>query len=423
MSEMSIFFIQALLVIGLPYLIWRIPGVSRIVPLVVLQILLGLALGPSVFGKYSPDLWSSLFSANSLQKLMGPSWLAIVLFTFLTGLHWRPSKLEPLGKRLVGMSLLSFIVPGFLGFLTGLFIVRQFPEVMGSNANPWHFAMAFGLSISVTALPVLGAILREMDLMEHRLGRISLGMAALNDAILWCFLSIFLAELIYEGETFQNTLIVPIKIAVYLLVMIKGIKPLLKWIFSHCGAEGDCGLVVVFISVFSSSFATEQIGLHAAMGGFLAGIIIPNSFKKNLIERLEPLTVVLLLPFFFATTGMETSFDVTSNVIASITLIAVIVSMVGKFIGTSLPARYLGKSWPDSIAIGVLMQTKGMMEVLVLTIFRDANIISTTCFSAMMFMSIITTSLTMPMLRIVMPWTTKDKHQPPLAAIPENKTG
>lgn len=408
MSTIAIFFTQAILVIGLPYLVWRIPGVRRVAPLVVLQILLGLALGPSVFGKYSPELWSYLFSDASMQKLMGPSWLAMVLFTFLTGLHWRPSKLEPIGKRLLGMSLMSFLAPGFLGLVAGIFMARQFPEAMGSSADPWHFAAAIGLGISVTALPVLGAILREMDLMEHQLGRTTLGMAALNDAILWCLLSLLLGEMVYQGGSLLASLMIPVRIAIYLLVMVLLIKPLLKWVLARCGIEGDGGLVAVFILVFGSALTTEQIGLHAAVGGFVAGVVIPRPLKRDLIERLEPITVVLLLPFFFATTGMKTSFDVTSNVIVAITLITTVVGMVGKFIGTSLPARSLGKSWPDSIAIGILMQTKGMMEILVLTIFRDAHVISTACFSAMMFMAIITTALTMPMLRIVMPWTSKE---------------
>ncbi|HIJ82830.1 MAG: cation:proton antiporter [Magnetococcales bacterium] len=413
MSAIAIFFTQALLVVGLPYLVWRIPGIRRIVPLVVLQILLGLALGPSILGKYSPDLWSQLFSDASMQKLMGPSWLAIVLFTFLTGLHWQPDEFKFLGKRMLVMSLLSFLVPGFMGLLTGYFMAMLYPDAVGSHANNWHFAIAIGLSISVTALPVLGAILREMNLMGDRLGRMTLGMAALNDVILWCFLSIFLAGLVQEGGTFQSTLMIPVKIAVYLLVMVLVIKPLLQWVMGHCGLVGDGGLVAVFIAVFGSALATEEIGLHAALGGFMTGIILPRCYKQALIERLEPITVVLLLPFFFAMTGMKTSFDATSNTIISITVIAIIISMIGKFIGTSLPARKMGESWPDSIAIGILMQTKGMMEVLLLTIFRDANIISTTCFSAMMFMAIVTTSLTMPMLRIVMPWTTKNPPPPP----------
>ncbi|MBF0146989.1 MAG: cation:proton antiporter [Magnetococcales bacterium] len=412
MSEIAIFFSQALLVVGLPYLVWRIPGMRRVVPLVVLQILLGLALGPSIFGKYSPELSAILFSEASMQRLMGPSWLAIVLFTFLTGLHWQTSELKPMGWRLAWMSVLSFLVPCILGVLTGMLLAYQFPETVGQRANVWQFAIAIGLSISVTALPVLGAILREMELMEHPLGRISLGMAALNDAILWFFLSILLAGLVNDGGMVQETLMIPVEIGLYLVVMLFVIKPLLRWILKQCDIVGDAGLVAVFISVFGSALATEQIGLHAALGGFMIGIIIPRPFKHFLIERLEPLTVVLLLPFFFAMTGMKTSFDITSNTIVSITLIAIVMSMVGKFIGTTLPARRLGENWPDSIAIGILMQTKGMMEVLLLTIFRDAHIISPTCFSAMMFMAIITTSLTMPMLRLVMPWISKAPAAP-----------
>ncbi|MBF0109510.1 MAG: cation:proton antiporter [Magnetococcales bacterium] len=404
MSEIAIFFSQAILVVGVPYLVWRIPGVRRVVPLVVVQILLGLALGPSILGRYFPDLWSMLFSEASLQRLMGSSWLAIVLFTFLTGLHWQTAELKPMGRRFAWMSVSSFLVPCLMGIVTGWLLVGMYPETLGSEAGPWQFAIAIGLSISVTALPVLGAILREVDLMEHPLGRVTLGMAAVNDAILWCFLSLFLAGLVGEAESIGSTLMIPLRIVLYLGVMLFVVKPIMRWVLGHCGIVGDGGLVAVFISVFGSALATEQIGLHAALGGFMIGIIIPRPFKHFLIERLEPLTVVLLLPFFFAMTGMKTSFDLTSHTILSITVITVVLGMAGKFLGTTLPALRMGESWPDSIAIGILMQTKGMMEVLLLTIFREANIISAACFSAMMFMAIISTSLTMPMLRLVMPW-------------------
>ncbi|MBF0414595.1 MAG: cation:proton antiporter [Magnetococcales bacterium] len=404
MSATDIFFTQALLVIGLPYFIWRIRWIRSLIPLVVLQILLGLGLGPSLFGKLAPDLWSLLFSDVAMQPSLGLSWMAIVLFTFLTGLHWQTSELKPLGKQLAWMSFLSFLAPAFLGILAGFFIAWQFPETMGHHANPWQFAIAIGLSISVTALPVLGAILREVGLMEHRLGRMSIGMAAVNDAILWCFLSIFLASQVPGGGTFHGTLMIPVRIVVYVFIMLFVIKPMLKWVLKYCGIAGDGGLVTVFVAIFGSALAAEEIGLHAALGGFLAGIIIPHQFKHGLIERMEPLTVVLLLPFFFAMTGMKTSFDATSDMFLIITLIAVIVSVAGKFIGILIPARITGESWSDSMTLGILMQTKGMMEVLILTIFRDANIISTTCFSAMMFMAIITTSLTMPLLRVVTFW-------------------
>lgn len=404
MSATAIFFTQALLVIGLPYFVWRMRWIRSLIPLVVLQILLGLSLGPSLFGKLAPDLWSLLFSDISMQRSLGLSWMAIVLFTFLTGLHWQTSELKPLGKQLAWMSLLSFLAPAFLGLLAGLFMAYQFPETMGSQVNQWQFAVAISLSTSVTALPVLGAILREVGLMEHRLGRMSIGMAAVNDAILWCFLSIFLASQVNGTGTLHATMMIPVRIVAYVFIMVFVIKPTLKWFLKYRGIAGDSGLVTVFITIFGSALAAEEIGLHAALGGFMAGIIIPHQFKHDLIERLEPLTVVLLLPFFFAMTGMKTSFDATSDMFLMIMLIAVVVSVAGKLIGILVPARIAGENWSDALTLGILMQTKGMMEVLILTIFRDANIISATCFSAMMFMAIITTSLTMPLLRLVTLW-------------------
>ncbi|MBF0135617.1 MAG: cation:proton antiporter [Magnetococcus sp. DMHC-1] len=403
MTASAVFFTQALLVIGLPYLVWRIPGVHGMVPLVVLQILLGVTLGPSVLGHVAPETWSVLFANNSIQSLTGPAWLAIVLFTFLTGLHLDPTELKSLGRRFAIVSLLSFLVPSIVGGFTGAFIAGRFPESVGPNATPLHFAIAIGLSSGVTALPVLGAILRETGLREHRLGRITLGMAATNDAILWAILAIFLAGATRGGDSgLTGSFWVPLAIVPYMLIMVFVVGPLLRRILVQDSILGDAGLITVCISVFGSALATEWIGLHVALGGFMMGVIIPRAYKQTLIDRLEPITVVVLLPFFFTLTGMRTSFDVTSDHLATITLIVTLVSMAGKFIGTTFPARWTGESWPASIKLGVLMQTKGMMEVLILSIFREAGIISDSCFSAMMFMAIITTFLTLPMLRGIM---------------------
>ncbi|MBF0152890.1 MAG: cation:proton antiporter [Magnetococcales bacterium] len=404
MTTSAVFFTQALLVIGLPYVVWRIPGVHGMVPLVVLQILLGMALGPSVLGKVAPDTWSILFANNSIQSLTGPAWLAIVLFTFLTGLHLDPEELKALGRRFAIVSLLSFLVPSIVGGLAGAFIAGHFPESVGPNATALHFAIAIGLSSGVTALPVLGAILRETGLRDHRLGRITLGMAATNDAILWAILALFLAGMTRGGSAgeFTGSFWVPLTVIPYVIIMVMVVGPFLRRILVQESILGDAGLITVCISVFGSALATEWIGLHVALGGFMTGVIVPRVYKQILIDRLEPLTVVVLLPFFFTLTGMRTSFDVTSDHLATITLIVTVVSIVGKFIGTTFPARWTGESWTESIKLGVLMQTKGMMEVLILSIFREAGVISDSCFSAMMFMAIITTFLTLPMLRGIM---------------------
>ncbi|MBF0424446.1 MAG: cation:proton antiporter [Magnetococcales bacterium] len=402
MTTSAVFFTQALLVIGVPYVAWRIPGVRGMVPLVVLQILFGITLGPSVLGKLAPDFWSLLFSDSSLQSLTGPAWLAIVLFTFLTGLHLDPAELRSLGQRFAIVSSLSFLIPSVVGALAGAFIARHFPESVGANATPLHFAIAIGLSSGVTALPVLGAILRETGLRELRLGRITLGVAAANDAILWAILAVFLAGISRSGEGGGGSFWLPLAVVPYLAFMVMVVGPFLRRILVQESTLGDAGLITVCISVFGSALATEWIGLHVALGGFMAGVVVPRDHKQTLIDRLEPLTVVVLLPFFFTLTGMRTSFDVTSDHLATITLIVTLVSATGKFAGTTFPARWTGEGWTESIKLGILMQTKGMMEVLILTIFRDTGVISDSCFSAMMFMAIITTLLTMPMLRGVM---------------------
>jgi Kef-type K+ transport system membrane component KefB len=159
-------------------------------------------------------------------------------------------------------------------------------------------------------------------------------------------------------------------------------------------------LVKVCAAIFGSALIAESIGLHATVGGFIAGIIVPRSFARSLISRLEPITVVVLLPFFFTLTGMTTYLDFNTGNMLEIFLLATLTSMVGKFGGTALAARWLGEGWPVAITLGILMQTKGMMEVVILTILQDAHVISGACFSALLLMALTTTALTTPMLRL-----------------------
>ncbi|MBF0460914.1 MAG: cation:proton antiporter [Magnetococcales bacterium] len=416
MTTVALFFMQSLLVVCLPYLVWRLLKLRNWIPLVVLQILFGIVLGPAVLGGVAPKLWPLLFTRESLTALSGLAWLAVVLFAFLTGLHLQPSTFKGLGRSFVVVSLSSIFTPTLLGTLAGWWIAYLHPEAVGPAATTGQFAAAIGVCIGVTALPVLGAILRESGLITHRVGRISLGIAAINDATLWVLLTFILVGLSPRGMTPLSGFWLSVVGLIYLFLMFVPVRVLLQHRIGGSEVLTESGLVMVCAAIFGSAFVAEWCGLHAVLGGFVAGAIMPRKVAQAIIAQLEPITVMVLLPFFFIRTGLTTHFDLFSGGLLEVFLIATVTSVLGKFWGTALPARWMGEGWPVACALGTLMQTKGMMEVVVLTVLLEVKVVSATCFSGMLFMAIATTILTAPALRMICRFTSlpcPDKTAPP----------
>ncbi|MEO5352834.1 MAG: cation:proton antiporter [Magnetococcus sp. XQGC-1] len=400
MTTITLFFVQSLLVVCLPYLTWRLLKLRNWIPLVVLQILFGIMLGPAVLGRISPQLWQTLFTPESLSALSGLVWLAGVLFAFLTGLHLQPAEFKGLGHSFIVVSLSSIFTPTLFGTLAGWGIAQLYPEAVGSAASTGQFAIAIGVCIGVTALPVLGAILRENGLINHRVGRISLGIAAINDATLWVLLAFLLVGLPHHAVPPLGGFWTSIVILCYLFVMFVPMRLMLRRRIGGSETLTESGLVMVCAAIFGSAVVAEMCGLHAIMGGFVAGLIVPRRVAQAVVTQLEPITVMILLPFFFTRTGLTTYFDLFSSGLLNIFLIATLTASLGKFLGTALPAHWMGEGWPVACALGTLMQTKGMMEVVVLTILLESKVVSATCFSGLLFMAIATTILTAPALRL-----------------------
>ncbi|MEO5365186.1 MAG: cation:proton antiporter [Magnetococcus sp. WYHC-3] len=401
MTPLAIFFVQTLFVVSLPYLVWGYGGLRRFFPLVVVQILAGIVVGPAILGQVAPDLWAQLFPSQSIDGLKGLAWLAVVLFSFLTGLHLQPEEMRTLGGRMVVVSLASFAVPALLGGLAGLWIADVFPGSMGGRADSFHFAMGVGICCGVTALPVLGAILRELGLLRERMGRFALGAAAINDAVLWILLLVLLFSLSHQGTDIASVWRMLVLVVLYFSGMWWVVRPLLVRLNGREGPMDEMGLVLVCTVAFLSALVTEMIGLHAALGAFTAGVILPRGPVRSVVRQLGPITVVVLVPFFFTINGMSLMFEFGSADFIVVAVLTTVVSMAGKIGGSALAARALGESWSDALSLGALMQTKGMMEVVVLTILLDAGVVSHSSFSAMLVMALFTTAMAAPMLHML----------------------
>ncbi|SFD32251.1 Kef-type K+ transport system, membrane component KefB [Cupriavidus sp. OV038] len=393
MNPTSIFFAQACLVVGTPLLLWRGLRMGGIVPLVVMQIVGGILLGPSLLGAFWPDSWQALFGATRLTALTGLQWLAAVLFAFLSGLHIGGGEARGLRKIAISAALGCVLVPFVLGVGAGLGLGHYRPGLLGEAATPWQFAIAVGVSMAVTALPVLGAILREMGLSDSTAGRLAVACAAVSDAAIWIVLSCILAS---TGQAAQAPLQLVLTGAAYVAAMFLIVRPLLAAGLPRLRGT-DARLAAVVVLIFGSACASELIGLHYILGGFLAGVVLPRGAAADIGRQLEPTTVVVLMPFFFLMTGLRTDLTTAGGDALVVFAVATVVAVVGKMAGTALPARMAGLGRRDAWTLGALAQTKGLMEVVVLAILLENRLISAAAFSGLLLMALATTVVAKPL--------------------------
>ena len=399
------FLVLALAVVVLPVAVLRFSGLKGLVPLVVVQILVGIALGPSVFGRLAPDLFQTFINPASLASLSGIASIAVLIFGLITGLHLGPDILRDNGRVFSAVAAARVMVPAALGCLAGFWILARHPGELPPGISPAEFAAAIGICIGTSALPVLGAILREMDLLGSRIGHLALGIAGINDVALWILLSVLLtarAGQMAGGPVGLATLLL---VPLYLVVMWRVARPLLGRMVGarmRDGMAGERALAVVGAVTIASALATEAMGLHYIIGAFVTGAIMPENLRKPILDRLQVLTVALLMPFFFALTGLRTLVDLGSPAFLEVFFIATAVAVVGVVGATAVAARLAGASWPFALGLGALLQTKGLMEVIVLTILLDAGIISANVFAALILMAVASTALAMPLARLML---------------------
>jgi Kef-type K+ transport system membrane component KefB len=401
MSDTGLFLGQTLTAVLLPYMVWHGLRLRAWVPLVVAQILCGILLGPSALGRVAPELWQAAFG-SSLPVLSGLAWLSVSLFAFLTGLHLDFEEIKQSRGRLALIGLSSIVVPGALGIFAGLWLAVIYPTIVGPMTGSWQFAAGIAIAVSVTALPVLGAILRETGLLGTRLGREALVCASASDGLLWVALTALLATLDNGTESLSSLLSLTLIGAGYVAFLLFILRPLLdRWLRVTGDADAEAVTIIIVGIVFGSAWVTELIGLHYILGAFIAGVIMPTTVRRLLTERLELATITILLPFFFMLTGLRTEIPSGSSVLVGAFIVTTLASVVGKFLGTSLPAYWSGQSPNRAIALGTLLQAKGLMEVIVLNILLEAGVLTPVGFTAMLGMALVTTGIVKPGIRLL----------------------
>lgn len=395
----TLFLFQAFVLVGLPYLLWKLRFVSSVMPLVVVQILLGITFGPSVLGKMYPEIFNTFFSAESLNMIRGLPIVGLTFFGFLTGMHFDLRDIRGKGVAFTVTSLSSILVPASICGIAGFWLLRLFPQLTGANATTTTFVLAMAIAGGVTALPVLGAILMEMGVIDRKIGKTALGYATVNDGLLWILVAVLLA-LAAGGENGTVSVVSTILATLlFIIVVAFVIAPLLRKLVKRnflTTTAHTSELVFIVCLLFIAAFCTDLIGVHYLLGSFIFGTVIPKEIAHPLQHKLEPFVLVVLLPFFFMMTGLKTEFDVGSLDVWMVFGIFTVLSSIGKFVGTAVPAALTGEPRKRALVLGCFMQCKGLMEVVVLNMMLQAGIISAVCFSGMILMAVATTAATKP---------------------------
>ena len=374
-------------------------------PQVVGEIAAGILLGPSVLGALYPQATSYLFSPKVLPFLDILAEVGLIFFMFLIGLELDTKLIRGRGHAAALVSHVSIIFPFLLGVGSALVLFSQLGSASGKFTP---FALFLGASMSVTAFPVLARILTERGLYKTRLGTVTLTCAAVDDVTAWCVLAVVVTVARASGVS-SALLTIGLSI-LFIAFMIFVVRPLMGRLADHHEEQGQLSglaLAVVFGGVLLSAIATDRIGIHAIFGAFLFGAVMPqrSEFIRELVGKLEDFVAVFLLPLFFAYTGLRTQIgliagDPTLWLFCGLILF---VAVVGKWGGSTAAAKAVGLHWRESLAVGILMNTRGLTELIILNIGLDLGVIPPTLFAMLVIMAVVTTFMTTPLLSLVYP--------------------
>ncbi|CAA7193782.1 Na(+)/H(+)-K(+) antiporter GerN [Chryseobacterium potabilaquae] len=371
-------------------------------PSVIGEMIAGIILGPSLLGIYFPEFSAFLFPKESLGNLQFLSQIGLILFMYIVGMELDLSVLRKKAHDAVVISHASIIIPFALGIGLSYFIYQEFAP---DGIQFTSFALFIAISMSITAFPVLARIVQERNLQKTKLGTIVITCAAADDITAWCILAAVIA--IVKAGSFASSIYVILMAIAYVFLMIKIIRPFLKRIADLQAGKSTINkpmVAIFFLTLILSAYATEVIGIHALFGAFMAGAIMPENtkFRTLFIDKVEDVALVLLLPLFFVFTGLRTQIGLLNDGHLWITAgFIILTAVIGKFAGSALTAKFLGINWKDSLTIGALMNTRGLMELIVLNIGYDLGVLSPEIFAMLVIMALFTTFMTGPTLDFI----------------------
>jgi len=427
-----ILLIQACIIVAFPYFLWRTLQLGRWFPLGVVQIFSGVLLGPSIFGAldaaflnpvppaFDPtkavnacsnpqarELFNAIFGStcykgavvNRAAGIAAVATIAVCLFGFLAGADADKELIRKSGKSVMSIGIIGMVIGWGLAIIAGYFIYHAFPVARGARASEFNFSIAYGLVIAVSALPVLALILRGLDITRRRMGAVALASASVADTMMWLGLGLVVA-LALGGDLLTALTKAFLGGALSIGFILYVASPILNRMMDK---EAPESAVITFtaLSIFVASAITGITELHPVLGAFIAGFFLPDRVREMAAHRLDQTTVFVLMPFFFLNTGLNTVFNFFDPNVWLLFLVSSFLCVFGKMVGHGIAARMTGESWPFAMSIGLLLQTKGLMGLIVIVVFLEKEVVSPLMFSAAVFMCMFSTGLTTPAMRLM----------------------
>jgi Kef-type K+ transport system membrane component KefB len=405
-----------LLAVAIVMLIARLFGAAAVrisQPRVMGEVVAGIALGPTIFGWLAPGLQASLFPADILPAFGIAANLGLVFYMFLVGLELDPKQLKGRISQAAAISNTSVALPLMLGIAVALPLYG----LVGPDKKFVAFALFMGVAMSITAFPVLARILVERRMLKRPVGALTLACAAIDDVTAW-FLIALATAVATQGGTSDviKTILYALAFTAFMVIVVRRLLARASTAFDEAGRVPGGWIVAIFAGILLSAFTTEEIGIAVIFGAFIMGMVMPRNagLTEDVTHRIEDFVVILLLPMFFAYTGLRTNIGLLDRpVLWGITLLLIAVAVVGKFFGAMIAARITGFGWKPAAVIGTLMNTRGLTELIVLNLALEKGVISEGLFAMLVIMALVTTFMAGPLLRLIDP---KNEYGEPLEA-------
>ncbi|MDO5609192.1 MAG: cation:proton antiporter [Pseudomonadota bacterium] len=380
----EIFLIAMLIIMALPYFIWRLGRTDYWAPLVVVQIITGIVLGPGVVGKWFPDYYAFVFNPEVVQALNGIAWWAVMLFVCIAGIELDLKRAWQ-NRRESGITAgLALGMPLAFGALAALGMLK-FPGWVGAAGQSWQFVMGIGMACAVTALPILILLMEKLDILREPIGQRILRYASLDDIAIWGVLALILMDWARIGR--QAAFLLLFAVACFFF------RKLMKKM-----AERDRWYIApIWLALIA--LGADWAGLHFMVGAFLAGVVMDGDwFDQKQMDMLRHHVLLVMMPVFFLSTGLKTAWSMGGTSVFVVASVLLIASVAGKLAGVKLAGRILG--WPKGEAsiIGWLLQTKALIMIIFANVLLDRHIITNETFTALLLMAVASTMLTVPMV-------------------------
>ncbi|MCE2659685.1 MAG: cation:proton antiporter [Rubrivivax sp.] len=384
MTTVELFLVAMLVVFSLPYLVWRLGRTDYWAPLVVVQIVAGILLGPGVLGAAIPEWHAAVFTPAVIQALNGVAWWAVMLFVFIAGIELDLSQTWRHRRETAVTAGLAMASPLLLGAAVG-YGMLVLGGWKGSQAMDWQFVAGIGMACSVTALPILVLLMDKMGFLRQPLGQRILRYASLDDIAIWAVLAVILMDWQRIGRQ-----------AIF-LVLYAACGWLLRRLMERLPERDRWFVALIWLII--CALGADWCGLHFMIGAFLAGAVIDARwFNTERLDQLRDNVLLVLMPVFFLSTGLRTQWDLGGWTVLLMGLALLVVAVGGKLVGVGLAARVLGWQRGEASLVGWLLQTKGLIEIIFASVLLDKGVINQATFTALLLMAVGSTMLTVPLV-------------------------